>query len=40
MKNLLNKSAQIDYSLTSDPISKQGETGIITQIEVIDQESF
>lgn len=35
-----NQKAQIDFSLTSDPKNKQGETGIITHVEILDNEGF
>lgn len=40
MKNLLNKKARIDFGLTSDPKNKQGETGIITHVKILDKEAY
>ena len=39
MKNLKGKTVKIDQFLTSDPYNKRGETGIVTDIKIIDEES-
>lgn len=39
MKNLLNKKAQIDFGLTSDPKNKQGKIGTIIKVLEIDEEN-
>jgi hypothetical protein len=40
MKNLKGKKVMIDQSLTTDPFNKRGQVGIVTNVKVIDKESF
>lgn len=39
MENLIGKSVTIDNFLTTDPKNKQGQTGIIQNMEIYDEEN-
>lgn len=40
MKNVKGKKVMIANFLTSDPINKQGQIGIVTDVKIIDIDNF
>lgn len=39
MKNIKGKKVIIDRFLTTDPFNKRGETGVVTNVKIIDEEN-